>query len=174
MKGAGMYEILRWAAIGGGGLVAVALALWLFLLVTMRSGYGPGLAAIRRLNRRFTNRRVMKTAGQPGVSASVIRHVGRTSGNAYETPVGIIDTGDAVLITLPYGTTTDWLKNVKAEGSAEMVHQGRTFLVEHPEVVAVADVASHHSRRDRLVQRLYGVDLVLRLRKAGAPVVERR
>lgn len=169
-----MYEIWRWTAIGGGGLVAVALALWLFLLVTIRTGYGPGLAAIRRLNRRFTNRRVMKTAGRPGVSASVIRHVGRTSGNPYETPVGVIDTGDDVLITLPYGTTTDWFKNVKAEGSAEVVHKGRTFLVEHPEVVAAADVASHHSRRERLVQRLYGVDLVLRLRKAAAPVVDRR
>lgn len=169
-----MSEIWRWTAIGGGGLVAVALALWLLLLVTMRTGYGPGLAAIRRLNRRFTNRRVIKTAGRPGASASVIRHVGRTSGNPYETPVGVIDTGDDVLITLPYGTTTDWLKNVKAEGSAEVVHKGQTFLVDHPEVVAAADVASHHSRRERLVQRLYGVDLVLRLHKAGAPVAARR
>ena len=169
-----MSDILRWTAIAGGGLVAVALVLWLFLLLTMRAGYGPGLAAIRRLNRRFTNRRVMKTAGQPGASASVIRHVGRASGNPYETPVGVIDTGDDVLITLPYGTTSDWLKNVKAEGSAEVVHEGRIFGVEHPEVVAAADVAAHHSRRERLVQRLYGVDLVLRLRKAGAPMVDLR
>lgn len=169
-----MSEILRWTAIGGGGLIAVALALWLFLLVTMRTGYGPGLAAIRRLNRRFTNRRVMKTAGQLGVSASVIRHVGRISGNPYETPVGVVDTGEDVLITLPYGTTSDWVKNVKAEGSAEVVHDGRTFRVEHPELVAAADVASHHSRRERLVQRLYGVELILRLRKTGTPVASRR
>lgn len=159
-----MYEIWRWTAIGGAGLIAVALALWLFLLVTMRTGYGPALTAIRRFNRR-TNRRVIKTAGTPGASASVIRHSGRTSGNPYETPVGVVDTGDAVLITLPYGTTPDWLKNVKAAGSAEIMHEGRTFLVEHPEVVAAADVASHHSRRERLVQRLYGVDLILHLRK---------
>lgn len=169
-----MSEIWIWTAIGGGGLVAVALALWLFLVATMRTGYGPGLAAVRRLNRRFTNRRVMKTAGRPGASASVIRHVGRTSGNPYETPVGVIDTGEDVLITLPYGTTSDWLKNVRAAGSAEVVHEGQTFLVEHPEVVLAADVASHHSLRERLVQRLYGVELVLRLRKAGAPLVNRR
>lgn len=169
-----MFEIWRWTAIGGGGLVAIALTLWLLLLVTMRTGYGPGLAAIRQLNRRFTNRRVMKTAGRLGASASVIRHVGRNSGHPYETPVGVIDTGDDVLIALPYGTTADWLKNVEAEGSAEVVHKGRTFLVEQPEVVPAADVASHHSRRERLVQSLYGVDLVLRLRKAGAPVGERR
>lgn len=169
-----MYEIWRWTAIGGGGLVAVALTLWLFLLVTMRTGYGPGLAAIRRLNRRFTNPRVIETAGRPGASASVIRHVGRTSGNPYETPVGVVDIGDDVLITLPYGTNADWLKNVKAEGSAEVVHEGRTFRVEHPEVVGAADVASHHSRRERLLQRLYGVDLILRLHKTGTPVVNRR
>lgn len=165
-----MYEIWRWTAIGGAGLIAVALALWLLLLVTMRTGYGPGLAAIRRLNRRFTNRRVMTTAGRPGASASVIRHMGRTSGKPYETPVGVVDAGDAVFITLPYGTTPDWLKNVKAEGSAEILHEGRTFLVEHPEVLDTADVASHHSRRERIVQRLYGVEFVLRLRKApGTP-----
>ncbi len=169
-----MSEIWRWTAIVGGWLATGALALWLVLLVTIRTGYGPGLAVIRRLNRRFTNRRVMKTAGQTDATASVIRHIGRTSGNPYETPVGVIDTGLDILVTLPYGTTSDWLKNVKAKGSAEVVHKGRTFLVEHPEILAPADVASHHSRRERLVQRLYGVDHILRMRKVVAPEFARR
>jgi hypothetical protein len=88
--------------------------------------------------------------------------------------VGEIDTGDDMLITLPYRTTSDWLKNVKAEGSAEVVHEGQTFLVEHPELVPATDVAAHHSRRERFVQRLDGVDFVLRLRKAGSPVAAHR
>jgi deazaflavin-dependent oxidoreductase (nitroreductase family) len=165
-----MSEVWRWAAIGGGAVAAVALALWLSLVVTLRTGYGPVLSAIRRLNRRFANRQVMKTAGRPGASASVIRHVGRTSGKPYETPVAVMDAGDDILIVLPYGTTPDWLKNVRASGSAEILHDGRTFLVEHPQVVAAADVAAHQSRRERLLQRLYGIDLVLRLQKSEAPV----
>ena len=160
-----MGEIGRWVIIGGGGIVAVGLAMWLFLVVTIRTAYDPALSAIRRLNRRVTNPRVMKTAGRPGASASVIRHKGRISGKPYETPVGVIETGDDLLITLPYGTTADWLKNVTAEGSAEMVHEGRTFRVEHPEVVPAALVASQQTRQERFSQRLYGIDSVLRLRK---------
>ena len=160
-----MGEIGRWVIIGGGGIVVVGLVMWLFLVVTIRTAYDPALSAIRRLNRRVTNPRVMKTAGRPGASASVIRHKGRISGKPYETPVGVIETGDDLLITLPYGTTADWLKNVTAEGSAEMVHEGRTFRVEHPEVVPAALVASQQTRQERFSQRLYGIDSVLRLRK---------
>jgi deazaflavin-dependent oxidoreductase (nitroreductase family) len=159
----------RWIAMGGGGLAAVGLTLWLFLLVSMRTGYAPALSAIRRFNRRFMNRRQMKTAGQPGAYASVIRHVGRTTGNAYETPVVVIGTDDCFLISLPYGTSPDWLKNVLAAGSAEIVHEGRTFQVGEPEV-APAVAGQHQSRWDRFVQWLYGVDLVLRLHKAEARV----
>ncbi|HVR32446.1 MAG TPA: nitroreductase family deazaflavin-dependent oxidoreductase [Acidimicrobiia bacterium] len=161
-----MGEIGRWVIIGVGSLIAVGLVMWLFLVVTIRTGYGPGLSAIRRLNRRVTNPRVMKTAGGPGASASVIRHVGRISGKSYETPVGVTEAGDDLLITLPYGTTADWLKNVRAVGSAEMVHDGRTFRVGQPEVVPAAEVACHQTRQERLSQRLYGVDFVLRLRRA--------
>ena len=162
-----MGEVGKWLIIGAGSLVGVGFVMWLFLLVTIRTGYDPGLTAIRRLNRRVTNPRVMRTAGQPGASASVIRHVGRISGKPYETPVGVIETGDDLLITLPYGTTADWLKNVRAEGSAEMVHDGRTFRVEHPEVVPATEVAKHQGWQERFSQRLYGVDSVLRLRKSG-------
>ena len=151
--------------IGAGSVVGVGFLLWLLLVVTIRTAYGPGLAAIRRLNRRVTNPRVMKTAGRPGASASVIRHKGRISGKPYETPVGVVESGDDLLITLPYGTTADWLKNVTAEGSAEMVHDGRTFRVAHPEVVPAALVASQQTRQERFSQRLYGINSVLRLRK---------
>ena len=162
-----MGVIGRWVIIGAGSLVVVGLVMWLFLVVTIRTAYDPALSAIRRLNRRVTNPRVMKTAGRPGASASVIRHKGRISGKPYETPVGVIETGDDLLITLPYGTTADWLKNVTAEGSAEMVHEGRTFRVEHPEVVPAALVASQQTRQERFSHRLYGIDSVLRLRKTG-------
>lgn len=160
----------RWIAIPGAGIGVVALSLWLFLLVSMRTGYAPALSVIRRLNRRLMNRRAMQTAGEPGAYASVIRHVGRNTGNVYETPVGVVDTDEGLLISLPYGTTPDWLKNVLAAGSAEMVHEGNAFSVADPELVPAASVARHHSSWNRLVQRLYGVDLVLRLQKVEARV----
>lgn len=153
-----------WIAIGAGIPAGLTLAAGLFLVVMLRTGYGPGVAVIRRFNRRFTNRNVMKTAGQPG-SASVVRHTGRSSGKAYETPVGITEAGDDFLISLPYGTSPDWLKNVMAAGSAEVVHAGDSYRVTEPELVAPASVARFQSRAERLGLWIFGVDAVLRLRK---------
>lgn len=151
-----------------GGLVAVAAVALTLQLVSLRTGWEPGVTAIRRFNRGFTNRRQMRTAGRPGAYAGVIRHVGRNTGTSYETPVGVVETDEGVLIALPYGTSPDWLKNVVAAGAAEVVHEGRTLPVEDPEVVPAAEVAAHTSRGDLFLQRLYGVDRALRLRKVHA------
>ena len=154
---------MRWIAYIGGGLVALALALVAALVATIRTGYRPGLDAVRRFNRAFTNPKVMRTAGQPGSSASVIRHTGRASGKQYETPVGVMEVGDDYLITLPYGTTADWVKNVLAAGAAEVVHEGRTVYVEEPELISV-DEATGLPEKEARTQRLYGIDQMLRLR----------
>lgn len=154
---------MRWIAYAGGGILAVALTLFAGLLVTIRTGFRPSLDLVRRFNRSFTNPKVMRTAGEPGSSASVIRHSGRTSGRHYETPVGVMEAGEDFLITLPYGTRADWVKNVLAAGSAEVVHQGRTLPVE-PELVSTADVADLIPEKERRNQRLYGIDGMLRLR----------
>lgn len=161
-----------WRLIGlaGGGFVVVAVVVLGAQLVSLRTGWEPGVTAIRRFNRRFMNRRQMKTAGQPGAYAAVIRHVGRTTGTPYETPVGVVDTEEGLVVALPYGTSPDWLKNVLAAGWAELVHEGRTLRVADPELVPAGDVAGHTSRWDRFLQRLYGVDLALRLREVTAPV----
>ncbi|MGK8552939.1 nitroreductase/quinone reductase family protein [Nocardia gipuzkoensis] len=154
-----------WIAIGAGTPMALALAWCLFLVVVIRTGYAPGLAVVRRFNRRFTNPRAMKTAGRPGANASVVRHTGRSSGNAYETPVGITEAGDHFLISLPYGTTPDWLRNVVAAGSAEVIHEGVSYRVTEPELVAASSVARDQSASERFLLRFFGVEKVLRLRK---------
>lgn len=156
-----------WFAIGVGIPVGLALGWFCFLVVVMRLGYAPGIAVVRRFNRRFTNRRVIKTAGRPGASASVIRHVGRSSGTEYATPVGITEADNDFLISLPYGTTPDWLRNVRAAGTAEVVHEGRSYRVTEPELVPAASVARYQSRSERLGLWLFGVDEVLRLRAAA-------
>lgn len=159
--------IWKWLAIGISVPVGVGLGWFVFLVVVMRTGYAPGLAVVRRFNRRVTNPRVLKTAGQRSADASVIRHTGRASGMAYATPVGITEAGDDFLISLPYGTTPDWLRNVLAAGSAEATHEGVSYRVTDPEVVAAASVARYQSRSERLGQWVFGVENVLRLHKAA-------
>ncbi|MFF2549670.1 nitroreductase/quinone reductase family protein [Nocardia sp. NPDC058058] len=154
-------------AIGVGTPVGLALGALFLLLAVMRTGYEPGLALVRRFNRRVTNPRVMKTAGQRGADASVVRHIGRSSGRQYATPVGITEAGQDFLISLPYGTTPDWLENVLAAGTAEVVHEGASYRITAPELVPAASVARYQSRSERWGLRLFGVDQVLRLRRAA-------
>ena len=123
--------------------VIAAATLGIVFVIGVRTKSPTVLRAVKGMNRSFWNPRAMKTAGQPGAFAGIIRHVGRTSGRPYETPIGPFPTEDGFVIALPYSTTADWLKNVMVAGEAELVYEGDTYLVNEPQVVAVEDVASH-------------------------------
>lgn len=148
-----------------GTLVLLLIALLVAFMVSMRAKYPPVLAAVRRMNKATWNPRSMKTAGQPGAYASVIRHVGRTSGTPYETPIGAVETEDGFVVALPYGTNPDWLKNVLAAGSAVLVHEGKTYRVDHPEVVPGAIANTYFPPNDQRTHRVFGIDDFLLLRR---------
>lgn len=126
------------------------------------------LGPIIALSRRFMNPAQMRTAGTPGAYAGIIRHRGRVSGTAYETPVGIVRDGDAFLIALPYGSRAQWLRNVLAAGSATIVHEGGTFRVDAPVLIPMRSVADRFSTTDQNLFRWMRVDQALRLRNVGA------
>jgi deazaflavin-dependent oxidoreductase (nitroreductase family) len=123
------------------------------------------LNAVRRSGR-ATKRFVLKSSGTPGGIASVIRHAGRTSGRAYDTPVQAVPTADGFVVALPYGPNTDWLKNVVASGSATIVHEGMTAEVDRPEVVPMSVAAEHFSAKDQRTHRLFRVEQALVVRHA--------
>ncbi len=148
-----------------GGLALAAMSIGIVFMVGMRRKSPPVLDAVRRMNRAFSNPRAMKTAGTPGAYASVIRHVGRTTGRPYETPVGATATDDGFVIALPYGTNADWLKNVLASGSATIVAEGSTYRVDQPTVIPTAEAAPHLPSRELRSLRLFRVDQCLRVRR---------
>jgi deazaflavin-dependent oxidoreductase (nitroreductase family) len=145
--------------------LVVLLALAAVWFVGMRSKWPPVLDFQRKVNRRFFNPRQMRSAGTPGAYASVIRHTGRTSGTAYETPVVPFPRGDRYVIALPYGTRPDWVKNVLAAGTAELVHEGETFAVTSPVVRSLApdDVPAKEQRG----LRLFGNTECLEVQRVG-------
>lgn len=159
--------MLKVLAYLGGGVLAVAATATVGLMVTIRTGFKPGLDLVRRFNKNFTNRQVMKSAGEAGSSASIVRHVGRSSGRPYETPVAVFEVGDDYYITLPYGTGADWVKNVLAAGRAELVHKGDTVPVDRPEVISSESVVDQLPSSETRTQRFYGVDTMLRFRLAA-------
>ena len=148
-----------------GGLVLVVTALGIVFVTGMRAKSPPVVNAVRGLGR-ATRPLAIKSAGGSGASASVVQHVGRTSGRSYDTPVVAVPTDDGFVVALPYGSNTDWLKNVLANGAATIVHDGNTYGVDRPEVVPLSTVGHQFSPGDRRAHRLFGVDQCLRVRRA--------
>jgi deazaflavin-dependent oxidoreductase (nitroreductase family) len=97
----------------------------------------------------------LRSAGKEGSNTAVIRHVGRRSGRAYETPVVAVQHDDSFLIALPYGQRTDWLKNVLDKGSASIVTRGHTYDVDRPEVIP----------KEQRMHRQFHVDSALQVRQ---------
>jgi deazaflavin-dependent oxidoreductase (nitroreductase family) len=126
------------------------------------------LVPVVAFSRWVVNPRQLQRAGRPGAYASIIRHLGRQTGRAYETPVGVVADGDAFLIVLPYGRGTQWLRNVLAAGEATLMTEGATYRVDRPEVIPTRAVAGRLSRADQRAVRLFGTTDCLRLHRAGA------
>ncbi|MDJ0767942.1 MAG: nitroreductase/quinone reductase family protein [Ilumatobacter sp.] len=149
-----------------GVLVGAALAVAVVFVVGMRTKFPPVLNAVRRMNREVWNPRQMETAGKPGAWASIIRHVGRNSGREYETPVVAVHTDDGFVIALPYGHHADWLKNVMAQGSATLVHEGEAHHLDHAVIVPIEDVNHHFPEKEQQTHLMFGIDQALVLREA--------
>jgi len=163
--------MVQWLLIVAGALVAGLILLMLAFVFGMRAKSPVVLRAIRRFNRRFMNPRQMKTAGTPGAYAGFVRHVGRRSGRVFETPVGPFATDDGFVIALPYGTSSDWVKNVLAAGSATLVTEGQTVEVDQPEIVPLGDVVDFLPSKERRNLRLFRVEQALRVHRRGASEV---
>lgn len=158
-----------------GGIVAVALvAVGLVVLLGMRAKSPLVLRPLILLQRKVINPRQMRSAGAPGAYASVIRHRGRVSGLAYETPVDAVPTDDGFLIALVYGSRTDWLRNVLATGSATIVHDGQATQVDRPEVVPMHSVEARFKAGDRRGFRWLAIDEALRVHRVEPGAVGER
>src|SRR5687767_8959102 len=73
-RGGGDGEVARPTHRRSRGAVAADATVF---LVGMRTKSPAVVDRVRRFNRAVTNPRVLRSAGSPGASASVIRHVGR-------------------------------------------------------------------------------------------------
>lgn len=150
------------AAVGiAGGLVAGSVLLLAVFTVGFRTKFAPLHGAIRRFNRDVTNPRQLQRAGQPGAWASVVHHVGRTTGRPYQTPVVALPTDDGFLFALPYGPRADWVRNVLAAGSTTLHHNGETIQVAHPTLVHADEANDLLPRKQQRMHRIYGVEDLL-------------
>ncbi|MGZ8719656.1 MAG: hypothetical protein ACXWXY_10835 [Aeromicrobium sp.] len=156
-----MFELV---ALVLGFMVVSMVVLGVVFIIGMRRKSPLVLRAVIWLSKVSINKAQMKTAGTPGAYAAIIRHRGRVSGTAYETPVGAVATNDGFLIILPYGRSS-WARNVLASGAATLVHEGRTYDVDSPEIIPLSSIASALSSSDQRMARIFRVTDALRLRR---------
>jgi deazaflavin-dependent oxidoreductase (nitroreductase family) len=66
---------------------------------------------------------------------AVMHHRGRTSGKEYATPVAVLPVGRTIVIALPWGRGTDWVRNVTATGGCTVTWKGADHECTDPQFV---------------------------------------
>jgi deazaflavin-dependent oxidoreductase (nitroreductase family) len=86
-------------------------------------------------NQRVTNR--IQGIYAPYVPPlAVVVHVGRRTGRVFTTPVLAQLYAGKVAIPLPYSAEAQWVKNLQAAGSGEMIRRGKRFGFTQPRIVS--------------------------------------
>jgi deazaflavin-dependent oxidoreductase (nitroreductase family) len=75
---------------------------------------------------------------------AIIRHAGRRTGREFATPVLAFRTADGLVVGVLYGTASDWVRNLRVAGGAQVKRRGTV----------------RHYRQPRLVDREEGLQLV--------------
>jgi len=65
---------------------------------------------------------------------ALVRHVGRKTGRAYETPLMLARLGDDFVAELTYGPDVAWYRNVEAAGRCRVVVGGVEYAIDGIEV----------------------------------------
>jgi deazaflavin-dependent oxidoreductase (nitroreductase family) len=90
---------------------------------------------VRYINKKFTNRIMMKIAGKKHSPIVLIEHVGRQTGKVYRIPIMAAPYKEGFMFALTYGTGVDWYKNILASNSAKLVYKGKSFSLSNPVVI---------------------------------------
>jgi deazaflavin-dependent oxidoreductase (nitroreductase family) len=64
----------------------------------------------------------------------ILRHIGRTTGRRYRTPLLVLRRGNDYIIALGSGADVHWVQNVLAAGGCELRTRGRTVRLTEPRI----------------------------------------
>ena len=95
----------------------------------------------------------------------VVHYRGRRTGRDLSTPVQVRATPDAFVIALPWGSGTQWVRNVQAAGGCTVTWRGTDHVVDSPRVIGRAEATAFRGW-ERLALRLLRTDEFLSLRRA--------
>ncbi len=161
-----------------GGILGVILALVFLMPMLMPRMIRRHLGRIRQ---NTTMMRVLKsyhharskTAGRRRSCTALLTHVGRRGTRTYQTPLGAYAYGDGFVLSLAFGSQTDWYRNVMAAGTCTLAWKGQTHQLERPEIISGPQVMRAWPAWERIALRGAGIHDFLWLHeknaKAGLP-----
>lgn len=85
---------------------------------------------VAQVNKRVFNKIELNKGVRP-----VLRHVGRSSGTVYRTPLETYRLNGSYLFILMYGSDSDWVRNVTVAGSATLTIAGEDIELVSPRLV---------------------------------------
>ncbi|MBZ2195661.1 nitroreductase family deazaflavin-dependent oxidoreductase [Occultella gossypii] len=91
----------------------------------------PLSRSVAERNKKYLNH-VMRHVAPRLPGFGLLTHTGRTSGTKYTIPVNVFQRNGSYVFALTYGSRTDWVRNVRAAGSARIVTRGRTVDLVDP------------------------------------------
>jgi hypothetical protein len=98
----------------------------------------------------------------------LMRHTGRRSGRTYATPIALRPTEAGFVIPLPFGASTEWVRNIPAAHGGALRWGGREFVLSDPVVLERAEALPAFSPPLRVGVRLLGIEQFLRVRRQAA------
>ena len=90
---------------------------------------------VRYLNKKYTNRLMMRIAGKKHSPIVIMEHTGRVSGKIYRVPLLAAACKDGFMFALTYGTQVDWYKNILHSREGKLTVNGRVVHLVEPETV---------------------------------------
>ncbi len=131
---------------------------------------GPSvLARVTRATARATGPLARPIAGRRLLPLwAVVHHRGRRSGRAYAIPIAIRASDDAFTIPLPWGTETQWLRNVQAAGGCTIRWRGIDHTATAPRMIGAEEAIPAFHPVQRMILRVGGVGSFLRLSRTEA------
>ncbi len=117
-----------------------------------------GSRPTRQANRR-ANALFLKIAGGRFRAYSALKHIGRSSGKEYVTPLSAYPLGDGFVMAVLYGEAAkvDWCRNVMAAGQCILKTHGQEYVLEKPEIIPASHALAAYPPLMRLVYRRRGI-----------------
>lgn len=88
---------------------------------------------------------------------SLLKHVGRSSGREYATPLSAYPLGDGFVLAQAY-PNVDWCRNVMAAGKCTLIWKGQEYALEKPEMLPAAVALEAYPPWVRTVSRMLGTN----------------